>query len=120
VYETKIVDSPWAVRKSPPYQLTFDRQSVMVFSGAAARAPFRATGAQKFTRPDLPDGAAAATVSDDPYVIAGVDDLAARPELGTGLAKADAFAALARHLALHPEDRGRLQVVPATEAAAGG
>jgi hypothetical protein len=116
VYETKIVDRPWAGAPAPAYPLPLRNQLVMLAAGAAARAPFRVTGAQKFVAP----GPARVKLDDEPYVIAGVDDLVTRAGFGLSLSQNDAFSALARHLELHPEDRGTLQVVPRTEAVAHG
>ena len=55
------------------------------------------------------------------YVIAGTDDLVAREEMvdrgSGGVTQAEAVRILEAHLAEHPEDRGRLQVVPTYEVA---
>jgi hypothetical protein len=120
VYETKIVDRPWAGAPAPDYPLPLRNQLAMLAAGAAARAPFRAAGAQKFVTSGARDGAAPVKLDDEPYVIAGVDDLVTRAGFGLSLSQNDAFSALARHLELHPEDRGALQVVPRAEAVAHG
>ncbi|MEH2501552.1 hypothetical protein V1290_000363 [Bradyrhizobium sp. AZCC 1578] len=114
VYETRIVDRPWAGAPAPDYPLPLRNQLVMVASGAAGRAPFRRTGPEKFSTGRALSGPAV-TVSDESFVIAGVADLAVRQNFGTGLSQHGAYDILSRHLALHPEDRGTLQVVLAAE-----
>ncbi len=116
VYETRIVDRPWAGAVAPSYPLPLRNQTAMLASGAAARAPFRTSGAQKFVAPGARTGGAPVRFDDEPYVIAGVDDLTVRADFGASLSHNDAFSVLARHLELHPEDRGALQVVPRAEA----
>jgi hypothetical protein len=118
VYETRIVDRPWAGQPAPDYPLPLQNQMVMLASGAAARAPFRQAGPEKFSAGGAATGPAV-MIGDEPFVIAGVEDLAVRASFGTGLSQIDAHDALARHLTSHPEDRGTLQVVPAAEAAGG-
>ncbi len=120
VYETVIIDSPWSTRKAPVYPLPWRQQEVMVAAGAAARAPFLSVGGEKFTRPGRAGAGDKVVVGDEDYVIAGVDDLRPDGALGRPQRKADALAALNQHLAAHPEDIARLQVVPVSEAAADG
>ena len=113
-YETLIIDSPWSGRRLPDYHLTLSAQLSMALNGAAARSPLRNVGGVKFANP------AAGNVSilgDESYVIASTDDLSGRPDFGT-MTKGDAYLALKLHLADHPEDRGRLQVLALHEAAA--
>jgi hypothetical protein len=113
-YETLIIDSPWSGRRQPDYQLPLAAQLSMVRNGAAARSPLRNVGGAKFANP----GAGGVPVlADESYVIAGTDDL--RPSPGfPAMTKGDAYLALKLHLAAHPEDRGQLQVLALTEAAA--
>jgi hypothetical protein len=115
-----IIDSPWSTRKAPAYPLPWRQQVVMVAAGAAARAPFLSVGGEKFTPPGRAGAGDKVVVGDEDYVIAGVDDLRPDGSLGRPLRKADALAALNQHLAAHPEDRARLQVVPVSEAAHDG
>jgi hypothetical protein len=119
VYETQIIDSPWAAHRGPRYPLPLRNQTLMVAAGAAGRAPFRSRGSEKFVAPGQRGAGTKVAVDDEPYVIAGIADLAARSNFGLALSKADAFSALADHLALRPEDRGHLQVVPRAEAMIG-
>ena len=60
------------------------------------------------------------TTADIQYVVAGTDDLAIRADLtgASGTTSYGAGAALAAHLLAHPENVGRLQVLPVHEVAA--
>jgi hypothetical protein len=120
VYETRIVDAPWSSRPAPIYPLPFRNQTVMVAAGAASRAPFRSRGAEKFMPAGISDAGTMVAVAEEPYVIAGIADLATHASFGLGFTKADAFSTLERHFELHPEDRGALQVVPRAEAVTSG
>lgn len=114
-YETRLVDSPFSVRRGPLYTLTFAHHLAMVQLGAATRSQVRNTGGQRFAP-------AAGTIvgtflDDDVYVIAGADDLAIRTHLTQPTTKGAAQAALRKHLAANPQDRDRLQVIARHEAA---
>jgi hypothetical protein len=113
-YETLIIDSPWDGRPAPPYSLPLSVQLGMVRAGAAARAPFRTMGAEKFSR----EAESAAVLEDEGFVIASTADLSVAPQFATPMTKGDASLTLKLHLAAHPADRERLQVVAAHEAAA--
>ncbi len=85
--------------------------------GAAGLSQVRASGNGKYVAPDMRGSVVAQEVS---YVIASTEDLSARPELlryGGGSQTA-AVRALEDHLRSHPEDAGRLQVIPDFELAA--
>ena len=87
----------------------------------AASSAVAAEGRRAAIACDLEPCAAAAITSSDPgYVVAGVDDLGIRADIASagGTAYFQAQAALAAHLALHPEDEGQLQIVPLHEVAA--
>jgi hypothetical protein len=84
-------------------------------TGAAARSTLRSAGLGKFA-PD-PRAPALVGLDDEQYVIAGTDDLHQRNDISPPTTKGGAFAALSSHLANHPEDSGRLQVVPLYELA---
>lgn len=120
VYETRIVDRPWVGYTAPSYPLPLGNQLVMLAAGAAARAPFRTKGAEKFVPPGARGDRAPVRLDQEPYVIAGMTDLALRADFGQALSQNDAFSRLEQHLALHPEDRGTLQVVPRAEAIQNG
>jgi hypothetical protein len=115
VYETKIIDFPYDGRQRPRFQVPRGQFLAMVGAGAAAQAPVRQKGLQKFAPAA---GQVVGTAFDDTsYVIASTLDLQARRDLAPPLTKGDAQSALAAYLIAHPEDRDRLQVVAAHEAA---
>lgn len=97
--------------------LDTERFAALTALGAGALSPVLRTGMQKYAEPGLVSTVAANDVA---FVVAGTDDLAIRDDLtgAFGTTHMGASAALAAHLAAHPEDAGRLQVVPAYEAAA--
>jgi hypothetical protein len=109
-YETIILDAPWQRRSGPPYSLAQDLQLLMLENGASVRAPLKSTGLNKFAarRSKL-------SMDDDRFAIASTLDGTAIPGLTAATTKGVALAALADHLKAHPEDRGRLQVVPEYE-----
>lgn len=117
VYETRIVDRPWAGHRAPDYDLSRDMQLKMLAAGAAGRAPFRSVGPEKFMAPGARRDRAPALLAEEPYVIANTRDLSVRTEFGVRLSQHEAASYLAAHLARHPEDRSALEVVPLTEAA---
>jgi len=116
-YETNIVDDVHAPSRR---LVALFRPEVAAFAaqiavGAAAESPVLRTGDAKFVAPGTAGGVATADVL---HVIASTDDLRMRTDVGGGAAtRTEAEIALARHLALHPEDRGTLHVIAAHEAA---
>jgi hypothetical protein len=115
-FETFIVDSVTApARNAPRYPLKRAQLMAMSQTGAAARSTLRSAGLGKFA-PD-PRAPALVGLDDEQYVIAGTDDLHQRNDISPPTTKGGAFAALSSHLANHPEDSGRLQVVPLYELA---
>jgi hypothetical protein len=115
-YETFIVDDPLLPpRRGPLYRLDGLRFLSQLGTGAAGRSKAWATGARKYVEASRPS---AVVVSEPTYVIAGTDDLARRTDvLAVATSRLQAEQRLAEHLAQAPEDRGRLGVVPAEEAA---
>ncbi|MGH7552824.1 MAG: hypothetical protein ACREMQ_07320, partial [Longimicrobiales bacterium] len=57
--------------------------------------------------------------AEEDYVIASTEDLTVRTDLGSTGSRSAVRNALAAHLAAHPEERGRWQVVPLHEIEAG-
>jgi hypothetical protein len=113
-YESRIVDSTWEVRNQGRFRLDRDQQLFLVGAGAKAYSPLWNTGARKFSpAPGTPSGV---SLEDESYVIATVDDLLHRPELGRYRSKGAALQALKAHVARTPGDRGTLQVVSSFEA----
>jgi hypothetical protein len=114
-YETRIVDFPYDTQPAPVYELPRGHLLAMLGSGAIAKSPIRMKGSKKFA-PEH-GRVIGATLDDETYVIASASDLKARADLSSPSSKGDAQAALKAHLAAHPEDRERLQVVALHEAA---
>jgi hypothetical protein len=50
-------------------------------------------------------------LDDEEYAVASTSDLTVQQAFGTMQTKGEAYCILQAHLAAHPEDRGRLQVV---------
>ncbi len=111
-YATKIVDSAYVTRPSGPH-----RPPAGVVLGAAARAAARvalnAGGSNGFHLP--PATPPLAGLVGERFVVASSFDLSARPDITPAGGKGAAFQALAAHLARHPEDRGRLEVMSLDE-----
>jgi len=114
-YETRIVDFPYDGRTGPRYELPRGHLLAMLGSGAAAQAPVRTKGGARFA-PE-PGRVVGTAFDDETYVIASTTDLRSRRDLAPPSSKGDAQAALKAHLAEHPDDRERLQVVALHEAA---
>jgi hypothetical protein len=102
-----------------PYDVTPETLAAVASMSAAGRSPMRHTGREKYRAPAL-------AVAFEPvtYVVARTTDLAVTtiPELDGAVQGATYTAvhdALARHLARHPEERDRLQIVPHNEAKGG-
>jgi hypothetical protein len=116
-YETKIVDDPVL----PPRLLALYWPLISAFGahldfGAAALSKVLGSGDAKYTNPGVKSGVATAEVA---HVIASTEDLSVSADLGGGASQVFAEQALQAHLADHPEDAGKLQVVPEFEAVAG-
>lgn len=112
-YETTIIDDP-RDRGRPVARpgLTRDVQLAQSKQGAKAHAPINATGQAKYSHPHRKP---LFELVDEDYAIAGTEDTGLRLEFGTGLSRSLARRILEDHLAEHPEDHGRLQVVPLAE-----
>jgi hypothetical protein len=110
-YETIILDAPWRRRSGPRYSLAQDLQLLMLENGASVHAPLKSTGLKKFATSTPPK----LSMEDDLFAIASTLDGTAIPGLTAATTKGVALGALADHLKGHPEDRGRLQVVPEYE-----
>jgi hypothetical protein len=114
-YETIIVDSPFDSHSAPPYPIRASVLGILAGMNAAAFDDPARKGLGAFVPPGT---RSKITFTDETFVIAGVDDLAARLDLSGPGAPGAVALALADHLRQHPEDRGRLQVVPLHEAEA--
>jgi hypothetical protein len=115
-YEECILGDEGCIQTIQPYDVTPESLAAVASMSAAGRSAMRHTGRDKYRAPALPVAFAAVT-----YVVARTTDLTveAIPELdgaAQGATYTAVHEALARHLARHPEARGRLQIVPRHEA----
>src|SRR4030095_14006204 len=115
-FETIILDVPWQPRRGLLYTLPLAHQLTMLQQAAAAQAPLRASGFAKFAPPAATPSMVA--MDEEVYVVASTMDATPFPGIVSTFSKGAALAALANHLRAHPEDIGRLQVIPEHEAAA--
>jgi hypothetical protein len=87
-------------------------QASLTQQGAGFVSALKNTGLGKYS-----NGAASAPIAsvEPSYVVATTDDLTVRSDIisGTGAAFFQARSALATYLIQHPEDAGKLQIVPA-------
>lgn len=117
-FETFIVDSPSVSRRANRYPLLRGHLVAMARAGAAARGDLFTTGLHGSD--PAPGTPSKVTLDAETYVIAGVDDLGVRSDISGPTTKSAAFAALAKHVAANPAERGALQVVPEHELAGAG
>jgi hypothetical protein len=118
-YETQLVENPVLPAESldGPYRPDGDVFAVLLGQGAAALSPVQTTGEAKYVEPGTESPIENQDVR---HVIVSTEDLMVHDGLvkAAGVSRAAADLALQRHLADHPEDRERLQVVPTHEAVA--
>jgi len=114
-YETIIVDTPGDSHGGPPYPIRASVLGILAGMNAAASGDPARKGLGAFVPPGTRSRIG---LEDETFVIAGVDDLAPRLDLARPGAPGAVALALLDHLAQHPEDRGRLQVVALYEAEA--
>jgi hypothetical protein len=104
-------------RQEPPrYRPTRDLQLEGTLAAASARPPLRATGPAAFAPP--PGRPPRLRLVEETFVIASTDALAPRWDLAAAGTRGQVELALRAHLAAHPGDAERLQVVPTFEVAA--
>ncbi|HZO08036.1 MAG TPA: DUF6603 domain-containing protein, partial [Myxococcota bacterium] len=114
-YETQILDSAFENVRLPGFHVATGLFQVAALDRAAAgRAPRRKSGPAAFSplRPTRP----LVDARPDRFGIVSAVDLALRDDLAAPGEKGAVHAALERHFALHPEDRGRVQVARLAEA----
>jgi hypothetical protein len=115
VYETIVID-PHGRRPAPPYGLTLVHQTALLGTSAASLGGLRVGGFERFF-PTL-TAAPKVELDEERFVIASSQDLTARLDLAQPATAGAAHLALAAHLAEHPEDSGKLQIVPADQVEA--
>ena len=91
-YETKIVDTHWRSRSLPPFRL--DRGVQLAMSGLGPSATVAMGTRTRFAR--TTPRAAAVVLPAERYTVATTDTLTARSDIGSGLTKGAAIAALAQ------------------------
>jgi hypothetical protein len=106
-YDTTIFDS---VSKPKDYQLGIS--ALLAMNGRAMAQP---TGLGRYAPPA--GTPSRVRLAPDRWVIAGANDLALRPDVGSDGSKVGAQLALKRFLVANPDQRGQLQVVMFEEAA---
>jgi hypothetical protein len=115
MYQERYVDTPTGFsRFTRKVALAANVHAALIRQGAGAMSPVQNTGILKY----LNGPAVAAITSREPvYVVAQVDDLSVRPDIGSmqGATFFQVTAALNSHLASHPEDAGMLQIIPVHE-----
>ena len=114
-YETRIIDSTFETRPAEDYHPRHDLLVASVL-GAGLLAPLRGGGPAKFAPP--PAQPPLVGVAPERFVVVSTLDLSERRDIALPATKGAAFQALAVHLASHPADRGRLEVVSLDELAA--
>jgi hypothetical protein len=108
-YDTTIFDG---VSQRPGEDYTLGAGALQAMNGRVMAQP---TGLGRYA---LPAGTPSrVTLAPDRWVIAGVNDLALRPDIGSDGSKVGAQLALKRFLAANADQRGQLQVVMFEEAA---
>ena len=116
-YDTTLVDDPEAepLRIRRPFRPDAVAFGAQVMAGAAARSPILTGGDRRFAA--LKRGRVTSEV--EGHVVVGVDDLRPRTDVAAaGVTLLDAERALAEHLAAHPADARRLQIVGLDEVPA--
>jgi hypothetical protein len=114
-YDTQIIDDLFLpARSGPRYRMTLELQNALARQGAGAQSPVRSTGDAKYKWPAMTSPIATLTPG---FVVTSVDDLSVRYDITGGEAATQRAATvkLTDHIAQHPEDAGRLQVMPLHE-----
>jgi hypothetical protein len=117
VYEERYIDDYNQIsRFGSFYSMPSNVHAVLVNSGAGATGPVINTGLKKFTTPGM---TSSISIGHSLYVVASTTDLSPRTDiLATGTTRYEALTAMQAHLALHPEEREAVQVLPVYEMAA--
>jgi hypothetical protein len=108
-FETKLIDSATESRTAPEYALPQRVHVAHIAGSAAARSALANGGLRAF------GGATKVSASDELFTIASTDTMTARAEIAAATTKGAALDALDQYLAMHPGERGTLQVVPVAE-----
>jgi hypothetical protein len=113
-YEThKLIDKGVTEKDKGRYSLKLNLQQSMILKGAAIRSALRTTGFEKFANRER----SRVKFEDEEYVVVSIDNLSTvnvstRPG---PMNKDAAYQALYDYLHDHPQEKGKLQVVPKAE-----
>jgi hypothetical protein len=113
-YTTLILGSGGTVTQ-PLYDLPPAHLAAKSATSAVAKGGFVQSGTRRYVDPAF---AQPFTIKDVGFTLANADSLKAVTPGATPLPRADALVALDDYIALHPEKRGQIQVVPTHELAA--
>jgi hypothetical protein len=113
VHRTIVIDSPVLSHDGAAYPLTSGVLEAVARASAAASGGMHASSSDAYVKP----GAPLVRLADETYVIASAAELKARADLATPGTKSTVVAALRDYIAIHPEERGKLIVIPEEEAA---
>jgi len=113
-YQEHYIDEPTDFsRFSRLYYMPAGIHLALTAQGAGYASLIKNTGSSKYSNGPAQ---AAITVQEPQYVVTSVTDLSLRPDiLGNGTTYYGAQAAMQAHLAMHPEESGQVQIMPAHE-----
>ena len=112
VYETRLIDTAFPGGAVGEHRPEVAAVEAALAVGATAMSGLRAAGARGY---QVAGRAPLLALTGELFAVSSAIDLTARPDIAAPGEKGAVLAALARHLALHPEDGDHLQVVPVHE-----
>ena len=114
VYETRLIDTAFPGGAVGEHRPEVSAVEAALAAGATAMSGLQVGGARGY---QVAGRAPLVTLAGELFAVSSALDMTARADIASPGEKGAVLAALARHLALHPEDTGRLQVVPLHELA---
>ena len=114
VYETRLIDTAFPGGAVGEHRPEVAAVEAALAVGATAMSGLRAAGARGY---QVAGRAPLLALTGELFAVSSAVDLTARADIAAPGEKGAVLAALARHLALHPEDNDALQVVPLHELA---
>lgn len=112
-YRTVVIDDPVESHNGKNYELSSGVLDALSHAGAAASGGVKNSGSDQYVTNAPP----LVVLADETYVVASADDLKKRLDVSQPASKSDVVASLADYISKHPEDRGKLVIVPEEEAA---
>ncbi len=113
-YETRTIDSAFPGAPPRPHRPDLLAVEAALLAGATADSPLRSVGPRRYQSPGAPP---LVTLDDELFVVSTTVDLSPRTDIAGPGQQGAVLAALAAHLAAHPEDHAVLQVIPVDELA---